>query len=192
MAKLSKMFPKRYATAEDITQPVVVTIKAVTQEVVYSPWDKAKVKKWALCFQETPRKIILGRKLAYEIAEALDSDETDDWIGQRIVLYSEPIAVAGKQRRTIRARKPEATNGAGKILDDEDPAPANGKPAEPARWTRNASIVARMFEEAQKQFDLNRADVLTALAVDDPRDFDGTKADAWKMIETYAQRQNVS
>ena len=111
MAKISKMYPKTYATADDITEPVTVTIKAIVQDEVYLPWEKKHVRKWALVFAETKRKIIMGRKLAFEIGEVLESDDTDDWTGRQITLYSEPISVAGKMRRTIRARAPEATNG---------------------------------------------------------------------------------
>jgi len=46
-----------------------------------------------------------------------------------------------------------------------------------------------MFNEAKK-IGLSQADVHLALLVEDVRDFDGSKQEAWGMIEAYAARKN--
>jgi len=97
-------------------------------------------------------------------AEAMAFKRAAAWFGLGLYLYDKPT---GKP-------KPQ-------------PAPANGKAKtpEPAKWTHSASIVSKMFDEAKK-IGLSQADVHLALLVEDVRDFDGTKSEAWQLVSDYA------
>ena len=68
-------------------------------------------KKWVVYFQGAQKGVVLSRTLAEQIAEAVGSVETDDWIGHPVTLYPQNVVVAGKQRIAIRARA--AVNGKG-------------------------------------------------------------------------------
>jgi len=107
--KVSEMFPGRYLSGDDLQgQPMTVTIARIGQEEM-RPGGAAPVKKWVVWFQGEQKAVILGLTLAEQIAEAVGSDDTNDWPGRRVTLYPLPLTVAGESRVAIRAR---AANGA--------------------------------------------------------------------------------
>lgn len=68
--------------------------------------------------------VILRKALAQQIAAALGSDETDDWVGKRVVLESAQTRAAGHDVLTVAARAPK-TKSAGETTPAELPvAPA--------------------------------------------------------------------
>ena len=103
--KLDEMFPRRYATGEDLQgKAVTLTVAKITQEKMHPQANAPEVEKWVLYFKEARKGVVLNRTMAYQIAEFLDSEETDDWVGKRITLYPQPMSVAGKKVVAIRAR----------------------------------------------------------------------------------------
>jgi len=103
--KLSKMFPRRYASGPDLQgRPVTLTIARVEREKMRVQASAPEVEKWVLYFQGAQKGVILNRTLAYQIAEALGCDDTEGWIGKPITLYPEPMTVAGRKVIAIRAR----------------------------------------------------------------------------------------
>lgn len=72
-----------------------------------------EVEKWVLYFAEskTGKGFVMGKPLALQIAQTLGSEDTDDWTGKKIVIYPEPVTVAGVRRVAIRAKA--YTNGSG-------------------------------------------------------------------------------
>jgi phage-related baseplate assembly protein len=104
--KLSKMYPRKYATGEDLHgNAVTVTVKNITVEKMSPRPGQPPQDNFVIYFQETIKGVILSRTLAEQIASALQSDDTDDWTGKKITLYPEPLTVAGTPRIAIRARK---------------------------------------------------------------------------------------
>lgn len=102
--RVQEMFPRRYASGEDLKgRAVEVTIARVQQEEM-RPGGGPPVKKWVIYFQGAQRGVVLGRTLAYQIAEALGDDDTDHWPGKRVTLYPVQMTVAGKRVTAIRAR----------------------------------------------------------------------------------------
>jgi hypothetical protein len=114
--KLTEMFPSRFVKGEELTKPVTVTIARVEAETM-RPSRTEEVTKFVLYFVEsrTGRGVVLSKTLANQIAQALGSDDTEDWPGQRITLYPEPVRVGNAERVAIRARAaaPQPVNGAG-------------------------------------------------------------------------------
>jgi len=103
--KLSKMFPKRYATGEDLQgKPVTLTIATIVSEKMHPQPNAPEVERWVAHFKEAKKGVILSRTLAYQFAEILGSEDTDDWLGKRITLYPQPMLVAGRHLTAIRAR----------------------------------------------------------------------------------------
>ena len=103
--KISQMYPRRYATGEDLQgKAYTMTIAKITKEKMHPQPGAPEIEKWVLYFQETKKGVILGRTLAFQIAELLGSEETDDWVGKQITLYPQPMLVAGKHVVAIRAR----------------------------------------------------------------------------------------
>jgi hypothetical protein len=110
--KLSKMFPRRYATGEDFGgKAFTLTVAKVTSEKMRPQPNAPEIEKWVIYFKETQKGVVLNRTLAYQIAKILGSDETDNWAGQKITLYPQPMTVAGKKVNAIRARAAHGRNG---------------------------------------------------------------------------------
>ncbi len=106
LMKLKEMFPRRYATGDDLQgKAVTLTILRVAEEKMRPNPGSPPVDRWVLYFDKAKKGVILSRTLAYNVAEALGSEDTNEWIGKAITLYPEPMNVAGKKRTAIRARK---------------------------------------------------------------------------------------
>jgi hypothetical protein len=112
--KLNEMFPRKYATGEDLNgKVVVVTIARITSEKMRPNQASLEVEKFVIYFQETKKGVVLSRTLARQIARAVGSDDTDNWTGKRVTLYPESMIVAGVNRVAIRAKA--TSNGAGTL-----------------------------------------------------------------------------
>jgi hypothetical protein len=107
--KISELYPKRYATGDDLKgQAYTFTISRVNLEEMHPQPGAPVERKPVIYFDQTQKGIILGPALARQIAAAL-GDETDTWKGKKITIYPQPMTVAGQPRIAIRARP--ATNG---------------------------------------------------------------------------------
>jgi len=105
--KLNNMFPRKFATGEDLNgHSVTVTVKKMSIDKLSPRPGQPPEDRFILYFEETIKGVILSRTLADQIASILQNDETDLWIGEKITLYPLPLTVAGKSRIAIRARKP--------------------------------------------------------------------------------------
>jgi hypothetical protein len=106
--KIPEMFPRKYASGDDLNGKAVTLTIAKLQQEEMRPGGAAPVKKWVLYFEGAQKGVILTRTLAVQIAEALGDDDTDGWPGKRVILYPVPMTVAGRRVTAIRAR---AANG---------------------------------------------------------------------------------
>lgn len=103
--KVSEMFPKRYATGEDLHgKSLIMTIAKINAEKMRPKANAPEVEKWVLYFKEAKKGVVLNRTLANQIAEILGSQETNDWINKKITLYSQEMQVGGRKLIVIRAR----------------------------------------------------------------------------------------
>jgi hypothetical protein len=111
--KLTQMFPRRYATGEDLQgRPITLTITSIILEKMHPQANAPEVEKWVMYFKEAKKGVVLNRTLAYQIAEFLGSEDTDDWAGKSITIYPQPMTVAGKKVTAIRARAAKVKPGA--------------------------------------------------------------------------------
>lgn len=107
--KLSELFPRKYVSGDDLAGKAwPLTITRVAEEEMRVRAGAAPEKKHVVYFEQTEKGVILSRTLAYQIAEAVGSDDTNDWPGKKIVVYPESVMVAGVHRVGIRARTPGA------------------------------------------------------------------------------------
>lgn len=105
---VNQLFPSKYVKGAELGGPVTVTIERLAQEEVYRPGE-GKAQAVVMYCQGAKRGIVLNRVLALQIAEAVGEPDTDAWQGKRVVLYPQPMNVAGRAVVAIRARK---VNGA--------------------------------------------------------------------------------
>ena len=87
----------RFLTKADVTPEALVTITEITDENVAPPNEPVK-KKPCLHFKELDKPFVCNYTNLEVIAELLGSDETDDWVGNPIVLYYDPNVMFGGKR----------------------------------------------------------------------------------------------
>lgn len=112
---INTAFPSKYLKAEgDIPDEgnLVLTIKDCSMETVGQ--DDDQETKPVLYFQETEKGLVLNRTNANTIAGVLGTQNTDDWVGQRIALFSTEVSFSGRQVLGIRVRmkRPPAAQSA--------------------------------------------------------------------------------
>lgn len=99
MAKVRDLFQSRFLRAEDLgTSRVRVTIEDVRIESLHGS------KKPVLYFRNKQRGLVLNQTRAKSLARVLASDETDDWIGCQVTLYSGSAEVTDDHGRTRTVR----------------------------------------------------------------------------------------
>jgi hypothetical protein len=125
MPKVSEMIPSRFLKKDDVPAPVLVTVMSLSQEEMDK--DSGELK-WAVHFQEFDKPMALNSTNIQLCAAIFSSDDTDDWVGKKLVLYTDPtIMFAGKVTGGLRVRAPkQAPKPAAKPAARPAPAPAEG------------------------------------------------------------------
>lgn len=124
---INQLKESKFLKKEDCGPGILVTIAKLTEENMAMEGEKPDMK-WCVHFMEDVKPLALGSTNAQLIAAAVGSEETDNWAGKKIVVYSDPtIVFKGKVTGGIRVRAPRNVAPAAK----EAPATAP-KPATPA------------------------------------------------------------
>jgi hypothetical protein len=117
--KTSELFPSKWLKGDDLNgETPNVKIKAVTEEVV----GRENETKHVVYFEGIQKGLVLNRTNS-DIIETLYGDETDDWAGQEVQLYSVPVSFQGRTTNSVRcraSRKVQAKRVA-EALDDKIP-----------------------------------------------------------------------
>lgn len=127
---MSALKTSAFLTQTDVGKGLLLTIRELTQENVAKQGASEELK-WAMHFEETDKPMVLNSTNGNLIAAFL-GDETDDWTGHQVVLYSDPsIMFGGKRVGGIRCRQPrnQATS----------PMPQTARPAPARPAARQAS-----------------------------------------------------
>jgi hypothetical protein len=106
MPNINTMMPSKYLKKEDVPQPALVTIRSFTRDNV-AQQNEPEERKWIMHFDEFPVGMVLNSTNLQLAAQAMGSDETDDWIGKKIVIYTDPnVSFGGKLIGGLRLRAP--------------------------------------------------------------------------------------
>jgi hypothetical protein len=91
------LFPSDYVRQADLDgKDVTKTIKAVVkEELCYQ--GGARETKPVLVFEDTPKKLVLGKTTMRQIAR-LHGYETNDWPGKQITMFADPEVYMGKEK----------------------------------------------------------------------------------------------
>jgi hypothetical protein len=138
MPNINEMLPSKYLKKEDAEPPVLVTIARFDKQDVAMENTEPDFK-YIMYFEELDKGMVLNRTNIQIAAQVCKSENTDDWIGQKIVLYNDAniqyqgkfvggIRIrAAKNQAVAQAKKPvdiDAVNKAAKDLADmEDDIP---------------------------------------------------------------------
>lgn len=142
---ISQLTESRFLKRADCGRGILVTIKELFQENVAKENDPPELK-WCIQFYEQAKPLVLNPTVAQIIAQITKCEDTDGWVGHKIVLFDDPtVSFGGKLVGGIRARAPRnlapaapapaaaPTHGMlGKPVNRTPPAPAPAPAAPPA------------------------------------------------------------
>ena len=120
--KISQAFPSNYMKSSDIgVADLVITIKDIKIKNVGNVDEPDE--KTVLYFEGPDKGLVLNKTNAGTIA-GLYGDDTDQWIGKKIALFTTEVEYQGKMTLGIRVRLKAPKSGT-----------AAAKPAAAAGWT---------------------------------------------------------
>jgi hypothetical protein len=119
MPKVSDIKQSKYLAREDVNPPILVTIKGY-EHVNVAMENQAPEMKWALTFLERDVKpMVLNQINGVTIESITGSDDFDDWIGKKIVLFDDPNVMFGtKKVGGVRVRAPKGQ--AAPVMPEEE------------------------------------------------------------------------
>lgn len=108
MAKVGEMIPSKFLKKEDVEPPLLVTIKHVDRVNVAKEGADPEYR-YAMTFEELDKPLVLNSTNIQACQMACGgSDDTDDWVGSKVVLYNDPnVSFQGKITGGVRIRKPK-------------------------------------------------------------------------------------
>lgn len=135
---ISQLKESKYLKKEDVGPGTLLTIAKVFEENIAKE-GAAPEMKWAIEFSECDKPLILNSTNGQLIAQITGSEDSDGWIGRKVVLYTDPsITFGGKLVGGIRVRAPKGKAAQApappaaikKAIETSAPSPAAGLPAE--------------------------------------------------------------
>lgn len=105
--KASQMVESKFLAKDDLDQDNgnLVTISRLEQQNV-GLQGKEEELKWVMFFKEFKKPMVLNSTNIQLTTKALATEETDEWIGKRIVIYvDENVSFGGQLVGGIRIRK---------------------------------------------------------------------------------------
>jgi hypothetical protein len=131
MPRTSEMLDSKYLKQADVPDPVIVTVTKVGRVNIAKEGEKEQLK-WAIRFQEFDKPMLLNSTNIKLLEKAFDSDDTDDWAGKEIILYTdENVSFGGEIVGGLRFRrnqpapikKAAGTGGAKTLAEMDDDIP---------------------------------------------------------------------
>lgn len=103
---ISALKQSNFLTRADVGLGALMTIRTITQENVAKTGAPEELR-WCLHFDEAEKPMVLNSTNGQIIAGITKSEDTDNWVGHKIVLYDDPnVSFGGKLVGGIRVRAP--------------------------------------------------------------------------------------
>jgi hypothetical protein len=97
MTRTSEMIQSNYLKKEDVGEDgTIVTVRSF-ERVNVAQKGEAPDEKWTMQFDEFEKPMVLNSTNIKLAEKALGSDETDDWIGKKLIVYNDPNVSFGKE-----------------------------------------------------------------------------------------------
>ncbi len=104
---INELSNSKFIKKEEVDPAVLVTIARIENENVAKDNEKPDLK-YTLYFNELEKPLVLNQTNGIVIARICKSEESDGWIGKKIVLFNDPtIMFAGEVKGGIRVREPK-------------------------------------------------------------------------------------
>lgn len=108
MPKTSEMRESKFLKQSDVGGGALMTVEGCSRHNVAK--DGAEPEhKWCLSFEESEKPLVLNTTNIKLCERIFGSDDTDHWVGKRVVLYVDPnVSYGGELVGGIRVRAPKA------------------------------------------------------------------------------------
>ena len=107
MPKVHEMLKSSFLKKEDVGAGLLVTISGCEQQNVAKEGAEPELK-WCLLFEECDKPLVLNSTNIQVCKIVCGSDDTDEWVGHKVVLYTDPnVSYGGKLVGGIRMRAPK-------------------------------------------------------------------------------------
>lgn len=101
--KLEELFPGSFNADHFLEGPKRLTIKGIGP-ILFKESDEGEAQqKGKMTFAETTNYWVFGKEAAGELAEEIQSAETDDWVGHVVELRRDRTKFQGKMVACVRA-----------------------------------------------------------------------------------------
>jgi uncharacterized membrane protein len=120
---IRELSKSRYLTKEDVGAGMLVTVKGGDWETV-SATGQPEETKWVCYFNEVEKGIVINPTNGHLMAMVTGSEDSDGWIGKKIVLYTDPT-VTNKQGKIVGGIRIRAPKGQAAKATAPKPAPVN-------------------------------------------------------------------
>lgn len=130
--KTKDMLPSNYLKQSDFDQDYIVTVRKIEQKNIAMEGKPADMK-WLAYFTEFEKPMVLNSTNIQLMEKACRSDDTDDWLGKEIIVYTDPNVsyggelVGGLRIKPAQVAPPAKPKVAGRVA-----APSSTEP--PADW----------------------------------------------------------
>lgn len=105
---IGDMFPSDYLRGIDVSRPMKLTIKSVSQEMARNNSSNKVEPEYVMYFKETPKKLRLNVTMAKEVCKFLDEAETDRWKNKPVTVYRTTIKAFGSEHVVPRIRETQS------------------------------------------------------------------------------------
>ena len=99
--KIHDAFPSRWLTAADVEPSLDVTVRGVTVEEI----GKDRETKPVVWFDETDKGLVCNKTNFVNLAKICGGDESDEWTGRTVQLYSTQVQFGGEEVAAVRVRQ---------------------------------------------------------------------------------------
>jgi hypothetical protein len=107
--KTHQLRQSKFLKKEDCDPPIQVTIKEVREENV--GLEEEEKMRWVMFFYEIDKGLVLNVENGDLLTEIIGSDDSDNWLGHKIELWSNPnIKFGGKKVGGVRIREAKSGN----------------------------------------------------------------------------------
>lgn len=108
MPRVNDMIESKYLKQADVPDPVIVTVTKIGKVNIAKEGDPPE-EKWACRFREFNKPMLLNSTNIKLLEKACGSDDSDDWIGKEVILYTDDsVSFAGQVVGGLRIRKQQA------------------------------------------------------------------------------------
>lgn len=100
---ITKEYPSRFLKGTEVGDSRInLVIKDIKKEQVHNVKTNKKEQTLVVYFEGKERGVALGKQRAHDLVAATGSDDTDNWKGKTVTLYTEKKNAFGKMQTIIR------------------------------------------------------------------------------------------